>query len=296
MKTPKANKNADRVIDIEPKPEPATATQEPTRELIVAGFGKMTLWADEEPRALDLDLGEKLGYVAPRHFRDLVKRLVKRGFLKGVSQRRATRRYESKPGVWQEREEEEYHLTEVQFVMATTQAGTETARDLTEKVARFFVEARNGLRPVAQAPANDNGADMKLLASSVAQLTQAMAMLVSMQMQSQQPQGPQLPTTQPKPVQLVPKTEAYAQMKPEKLDAQQELIPKKWHWMGDVMKMTRLTAEQVADICYALRLYVNNPHTRRMSSTKNPTNKSWQYDDYAVDMIREMAIRKGLYR
>ncbi len=297
-KITEAPKAAGRVIDVEP------SATEPKMEVVIGaivGKGnearqeiKVNDWTltryGEEGEMLfeDLLVARKLGYEEPRMIRKLIKRMVSQGRLPGeVLQRSTVERYESKPGIWQERAVESYHLTRKQALKVATQSKTDKADAITNEMIDVYDAAQRGLlQPVAQAsPAND---DIKNLTSTVAQLAQVVSMFVALQANAAMPPTPARPVAA---VQL-PQEE----MRPEKQPAQQELIPKKWYWLNDVTRMTRLSGEQVMDICYSLRLYQNSPHLRRMESPRNSAKKSWQYDDYAVDMIREMAIRKGLYR
>ena len=116
---------------------------------IVLRVGAFDLYADspdDEPRVRDEDVGERMGYARVRDFRRLLRRLEEAGELPGIRQRAKLARYESRPGVWQEREVVEYDLTERDVIIATMAAKTEQAKALRQEIADVFVRARRDMR------------------------------------------------------------------------------------------------------------------------------------------------------
>jgi hypothetical protein len=99
---------------------------------------------EEEARVRDLDLGERLGYSRTRKVRELIKELVNAGHLPGIVQRPTVGRYEIRPGVFHETEEQEYFLTEEEALLVTTQSKTDKAMAVTKEVIAVFVAFRRG--------------------------------------------------------------------------------------------------------------------------------------------------------
>jgi DNA segregation ATPase FtsK/SpoIIIE-like protein len=102
----------------------------------------------------DLLVARKLGFSQPRDLRKLIKRMIAQGRIPGqVLQRATVARYESKPGVWQEREETQYHLTRKQALKVATQSKTEKADEITNEMIDVYDAAQRGLlQPVQQGP------------------------------------------------------------------------------------------------------------------------------------------------
>jgi hypothetical protein len=97
---------------------------------------------DGEPRVPATELGAFLGYAHARQFKELIDRYT--SDLGPIEQRRIVRRYESRPGVWQERNVDEPFLTEHQSTFLIGKCETKAATALYWKVVAVFVAVRRG--------------------------------------------------------------------------------------------------------------------------------------------------------
>lgn len=102
---------------------------------------------EDEPRVLDEELGRRLGFSRPREIRKLIERMAKTGKLLGVLQRATATRYESKPGIWQERVVDQYWLTEAQALKVVAKSETAIADAILDEVIRVFIAYRIGHLP-----------------------------------------------------------------------------------------------------------------------------------------------------
>ena len=143
---------------------------------------------NEEPRVLDLILAEKLGFAQARDIRKVIKRMVEDGRLSAeILQRATAARIEMKSGVFRNQEVQEYLLTEEEALLVTTQSRTPKAKEILKEVVRVFVAYRRGqLAPVSLPSSQTENAQIAALAASVAQLTGAVASLVSLVQQTNQ--------------------------------------------------------------------------------------------------------------
>lgn len=103
---------------------------------IVDGWS-VTLDGDE-PRILDEELGRRLGFARPRDIRKLIDRLVKDGKLSDIRISATVARYESRPGIWQERVVNEYWLTEHQALKVIARSETAIADAILDEVIQVF--------------------------------------------------------------------------------------------------------------------------------------------------------------
>jgi len=120
------------------------------RALTVSGW-TLSVGDDGEPRARDIDLGEKLGLERPRDLRKLVERNRAEVERFGPVEQRATvARYEIRPGVWAEQTADEFWLNEGQALLVATLSRAPRSADVREMLIRVFMEARRGtLAPAA---------------------------------------------------------------------------------------------------------------------------------------------------
>lgn len=119
-----------------------------TRTLTVETW-PLSFWSDdEEPRVLDLDLADRLGYSRPRDIRKLVERMIKRRQLTDV---RATVARSSMPNGGA-REDNAYHLTETQALKVAAKSETEPADKLLDEIIRVFMLAKEGKLPGQSKP------------------------------------------------------------------------------------------------------------------------------------------------
>lgn len=107
-------------------------------------LSRADVWPDGEPRIAALTLGELLGYERPRKLRDLVRRYEESGDLEQVYRRPTVGRYESRPGIWQERDVDEFWLTEEQALFVIAKSDTAVANEVTRRVIRAFLALRRG--------------------------------------------------------------------------------------------------------------------------------------------------------
>jgi len=114
----------------------------------VSGW-QLDMSAEDEPRVRDTDLADRLGYKQPRMVRKLIGRLIEIGEISDVLQRSTVERYESRPNCWQEREVQEYWLTEEQALFVCMASKTQAAMQARKEVARVFMAARRGTLPTA---------------------------------------------------------------------------------------------------------------------------------------------------
>lgn len=125
-------------------------------QVAVGGVG------DEQEKIRDVDLADKLGYTRSRDIRKLIERLMKEGKLPGVCQRATVARYESRPGVFQEREVTEYWLNEPQALKVIAKSSTPTADEILDQIITVFVYVRRN----RELPARENPEGMMLQARS----------------------------------------------------------------------------------------------------------------------------------
>lgn len=116
---------------------------------VIDGWPLGTMGGAAEPRIRDLDLAEKLGYDRPRKIRDLITRLVKAGKLNDVSMRPAVERIAKTGAVGgiEEREVNEYWLTEAQALKVSARSETDVADALLDQMIAVFTAFTRGLLP-----------------------------------------------------------------------------------------------------------------------------------------------------
>lgn len=102
-----------------------------------------TDFTDGEPRMHHLELGRRLGYARDAKVSDLIKRLMRDGYL-NESEVFPTAGQTSKEGG---RPRTDYWLSETACLIITTQSGTEHAARVTREVCELFVAHRRGLVP-----------------------------------------------------------------------------------------------------------------------------------------------------
>lgn len=111
---------------------------------------------DAEAKIRDIDLAEKLGYTRPRDIRKLIERLIKEGKLLEVCMRASVSRIQKSTGGVEEREVQEYWLTEAQALKVIAKSGTHIADQILDQVIAVFVYVRkshNALAPSQTADA-----------------------------------------------------------------------------------------------------------------------------------------------
>jgi Winged helix-turn-helix DNA-binding len=114
-----------------------------TRTLTVETW-PLSFWSDDkEPRVLDLDLADRLGYSRPRDIRKLVERMIEKRQLTDV---RATVSRSSIPNGGF-RDDSAYHLTETQALKVAAKSETEPADKLLDEIIRVFLLAKQGKLP-----------------------------------------------------------------------------------------------------------------------------------------------------
>jgi hypothetical protein len=119
----------------------------------VLGWPLVKLEGEELPRLLDTDLGEKLEYPEPRQIRELIKSHEPAlREIAPLSQRRFSRRYESRPGVWQERDVLAYCLTEEQAAYVASKSERPKAVALTIAMVKVFIAWGKGTLPANTGP------------------------------------------------------------------------------------------------------------------------------------------------
>lgn len=101
---------------------------------------------DHRPRVRDLDLAAWLGFERPRNIRNLVKRMVAEGKLRGVE---VCSTVKQTPGG---RPGQEFHLTREQALLVATQSETPRAWELTELMVQVFDAVIDRQRTPAAAP------------------------------------------------------------------------------------------------------------------------------------------------
>ncbi len=115
---------------------------------------------EDEPRMLDTDLAEQLGYERPRDIRKLIRRMLEEGKIAGVHVRATVARTSMPRGGEREETVEEYWLTEEQALLVTTQSETPHAWERTKMLVRVFRLAVRGELPSA---GGDPAAALRLL-------------------------------------------------------------------------------------------------------------------------------------
>lgn len=102
----------------------------------------LSFWSsDEEPRVIDLELAERLGYSRPRDIRQLIERMIERGQLTSVcGTMPQTSPQGGRPSV-------EYHLTQAQALKVAAKSETEPADKLLDEIIRVFMLAKEGKLP-----------------------------------------------------------------------------------------------------------------------------------------------------
>lgn len=106
----------------------------------INGWDLELLDGEQERRIGASQQGEKLGYERPRDFKKLVMRNWEELLRYGqIPQRATVARYESRPGIWQERTVKEPMLNEAQALLMCMFANTSTAADIREEVIRAYL-------------------------------------------------------------------------------------------------------------------------------------------------------------
>jgi hypothetical protein len=113
-------------------------------EVIVRGWNMSKFEGEAEPRILDVELAERLGYTEPRRIRTLIKRLHESGKIPGVLTANHMVRYESRPGVWQEREVTVYYLDERNALRVIRRCETDPADAVMDEVIDVYLALRHG--------------------------------------------------------------------------------------------------------------------------------------------------------
>lgn len=105
----------------------------------------------DEPRILDLDLGERLGYERPRDIRKLIERLVRDKKLNDVHVCATVARTQMPaPGGMRETVVDEYWLTEAQALLVAAKSETVKADAILAEMIYVYMLARRGLLPGQQ--------------------------------------------------------------------------------------------------------------------------------------------------
>lgn len=105
---------------------------------------------NDEPWVLDENLAKALGYARVRDIRQLIARHTP--FLPGIRQRCTVQRYESRPGVYQNRQVTEYILSEAHALYIAAKSNTLRANQLLQGVIKAFLEARAFIKRLILAP------------------------------------------------------------------------------------------------------------------------------------------------
>lgn len=169
---------------------------EARQEILANGWTLMRYGEEDEPRVLDIDIAKKLEFARPRDIRKIIKRLIAQDRMPGeVLQRATVSRYESKPGIWQKREDTEYHLTEKQALKVATQSKTDKANEVTDTLISVFVAVRQKLSSTTIQPTQPN-LPAELTPNQVNQLLKALVPAIAgiLQQAQSRPTAPQLPT------------------------------------------------------------------------------------------------------
>jgi hypothetical protein len=106
-----------------------------------------------EPMARDEDLGRFLGFTRPENIRNLIKRTFSKN-PNDIRQSFTVKRYESRPGVWQERTVNEYWLTQAQSLKVIARSETDVADAVLDDMIAVYLEVRSGRTTVGPAPMN----------------------------------------------------------------------------------------------------------------------------------------------
>lgn len=136
-------------------------------KLVIDGWPLVLVGEAKEPRILDVDLAERLGYERPRAIRDLIERLVRDQILNDFdicrTARQSSERKERKAG----RPPTEYWLTEEAAILVTTRSDTDVAKAMVRTVVHVFRLAAHGQLPTR------GGDDLAALTESVTRLLEA---------------------------------------------------------------------------------------------------------------------------
>lgn len=97
---------------------------------------------DDEPRVLDIAIGERVGLARPRTIRDVIKKHIDNGFINDSDVRRSERQTTTKGG----RPCTEYWLTETGALKVITKLETPQAHALVGEMIRVYREAIRLLR------------------------------------------------------------------------------------------------------------------------------------------------------
>jgi len=226
-------------------------------EIVVNNWTLHQAEKTQEPLILDLDLAERLGFTVKISIRVLIRKLIKRGTLKGVFI--APIKTSEKGG----RPGNAFYLTEKQALIVISHAETQIADLLLEEVIDLYLAYKRGqlTPPPQQIPTQD----LSNLMGAVAALTIAVERLTSLQA-SQQQTAPQLQTKR----QLQPSRQAPLQG--SLLDRSRDL---KWFDVADCARSLEISFERFWSLWRSAGL--NNHYQRRQ------TRYGWQ--------IREDAFR-----
>lgn len=128
---------------------PVTSDDTGTRQSLTVGTWNLSVFSDaqDEPRIRDLDLAERLGYTRRRNIRDLLRRLLAAGELRNVTMHRTVRRIEKRGAIqgFEEREEDEFWLSEDQALFVVARSETKIASQLLREIIEVFRLAIRGL-------------------------------------------------------------------------------------------------------------------------------------------------------
>jgi hypothetical protein len=141
--------------------------------------------SDHRPRVRDLDLAGWLGFDRPRKVRDLIKRMVKEGKLRGLDVRPTVGRSQTPTGGVREITVNEFWLTREQTLLVATQSDTPRAWELTELMVRVFDAVMERQRPVATAV--DGPAMAAMVRSMMVEASATLRAEILMEIRSAQP-------------------------------------------------------------------------------------------------------------
>jgi len=96
--------------------------------------------ADGEPMVHDLEIGERLGFERPRKVRDLIKALVRDGFLSDSDICPVVERAPE----FGRRPAREFYLTELGAILVAMRSETPTAQAMARSIGQLFVAWRRG--------------------------------------------------------------------------------------------------------------------------------------------------------
>ncbi len=146
---------------------PVVGSGASAHKLVTVGNWRLAILSTQgdEPRVRDLDLAERLGYARPREIRHLIRGLIEAGKLLDVAMRGAVQRIEKRGAIRgvEEREVEEFWLTEAQALKVIAKSGTDAADALLDEMIEVFRLAIRGMLPVSQGNAAQARLDAFLL-------------------------------------------------------------------------------------------------------------------------------------